>query len=296
MATRHAFVLNLDADLELASLGPYTPSRNIEKAMTKHALALAQTLVPEGDVLVVPTTPGRSLDGITGLAFSPTPSACSRLAQVGARVRNAVPVGVLRVVSRRDFAYVSELPQSRVHTSAESVLAHIAKASPLGDGYRLKRAFGMAGRGHRIIRGKPSASDDAFVRASSALIVEPNVRILRELSLHGYLRADASVVHGDICHATYDTRGAFVATSVLVKEDVPHEQAAALHAALERAGAALHAARYIGPFGVDAYAYEDGKRIAFRAQSEINARYSMGWGVGFRSHGRARPDLDPLDG
>jgi hypothetical protein len=43
---------------------------------------------------------------------------------------------------------------------------------------------------------------------------------------------------------------------------------------------ALHDAGYFGPFGVDAFTYSGG---LFQPRSEINARYSMGFSVGFGS-------------
>ena len=46
----------------------------------------------------------------------------------------------------------------------------------------------------------------------------------------------------------------------------------------ERVAAALSAAGYFGPFGVDAYTYrERGGAIALQPRSEINARYTMGF-------------------
>ena len=53
----------------------------------------------------------------------------------------------------------------------------------------------------------------------------------------------------------------------------------------ERAGRALHEAGYFGPCGVDAFTYERGGAVVRRARSEINARYSMGFAVGFGGAG-----------
>jgi hypothetical protein len=47
-------------------------------------------------------------------------------------------------------------------------------------------------------------------------------------------------------------------------------------------GRALFAAAYFGPFGVDGFVYRDhdgGLRL--QPRSEINARYSMGFAIGF---------------
>jgi hypothetical protein len=43
----------------------------------------------------------------------------------------------------------------------------------------------------------------------------------------------------------------------------------------------LAEARYFGPFGIDAYRYASDAGVAFCEQSEINARFSMGFSTGF---------------
>ena len=51
MDARAAFVLNLDADLELA-VDRYAPTRSVERAVETHADVLARSLLREGDVRV----------------------------------------------------------------------------------------------------------------------------------------------------------------------------------------------------------------------------------------------------
>lgn len=286
MATRRAFLLNLDADLELATSGAsYTPSRAIERATEAHARVLARTLVPAGGVVIDPDTPPGSLEGYVAYAFSPTPRALARIRETGAEPALCVPADVLRTVSRRDFGYVHELEGARVHTDMEEALAHVRETRVIE--HRLKRVFGMAGRGHRVVRGALTTADEAFVRASApALIVEPNVWIVRELSLHGFLYADGRVAHGRACESRSSTRGAWQSTQ---RAELTGEVTTRLHVALERAGAALRAAGYRGPFGIDAFEHEHGGVRALRTQSEINARYSMGWAIGFAPE---RPDLE----
>jgi hypothetical protein len=51
-----------------------------------------------------------------------------------------------------------------------------------------------------------------------------------------------------------------------------------------RVAAALASAGYFGPFGIDAYTYRaHGGALELQVRSEINARYSMGFAVGFRA-------------
>ena len=63
----------------------------------------------------------------------------------------------------------------------------------------------------------------------------------------------------------------------------------ALLAAFDDTSRGLREAGYFGPFGVDAFAWEDelGAR-RFQPRCEVNARYSMGWAAGM---GALRPDL-----
>jgi hypothetical protein len=61
----------------------------------------------------------------------------------------------------------------------------------------------------------------------------------------------------------------------------PGQAPPSLVSGAEGVAAALNAARYFGPFGVDAYTYRerpDGA-IALQPRSEINARYTMGFAV-----------------
>lgn len=288
MAARRAFVLNLDAELELAATHAYAPTRAVRAATEAHARVVAKTLVPPDDAVVDETTPPGALEGARGLAWCPTPSAVVRLRRAGAHVEAPPSMDVLRRVMRRDFAYDSALPGARVHTDPEAALAHLREPSAFGRGHRLKRVFGMSGRGHRVVTGAPTAADEAFVRASApALIVEPEVAISHERALHGFLHRDGALERGEICAGASDTRGAFVGMRAARADEARRAEDDALHAALERAAAALREAGYHGPFGVDAFAYEGG----FRACSEINARYSMGWAIGFAAYGDARPDL-----
>ena len=104
-------------------------------------------------------------------------------------------------------------------------------------------------------------------------------------AVHGFLAADGSLARGALTRQECDEHGAWV-TSVRCEGaslEVPFWDE------LERVGAALHAAGYFGPFGIDGFTWIDAhgtERV--RVRSEINARYSMGWATGM---GAVRPDL-----
>ena len=74
-----------------------------------------------------------------------------------------------------------------------------------------------------------------------------------------------------------DARGAWISSERLGAAEGPRS----LVPEAERVAAALSAAGYFGPFGVDAYTYRvrsgDGTTEALQPRSEINARYTMGF-------------------
>jgi hypothetical protein len=70
-----------------------------------------------------------------------------------------------------------------------------------------------------------------------------------------------------------DARGAWLACEKMSPNEAPAEL---VHEA-ERVATALHAEKYFGPFGVDAFTYENGSAIALQSRSEINARFTMGF-------------------
>jgi hypothetical protein len=49
----------------------------------------------------------------------------------------------------------------------------------------------------------------------------------------------------------------------------------------ERVAGLLHEAGYFGPYGIDAYRYRLADAHGFCALGEINARYTMGFAIGF---------------
>jgi hypothetical protein len=270
------WVLNLDADLELGARGPYTATRTVQAAMRAQRDRLAETLLVAGETVVDEDTPPRSANGRPGYAFCPSPRAVALLERAGATPLPHPPASVLRAVNDRAFctALGPGLPGSGFFTDLDAARAKLAT----GDGpWRVKRSFGMAGRGQRIVTPGPLAKvDDDFLRSAIAgggVQIEPHVAISLEVAIHGWVTLDGSYVLGRIVQQRCDARGGWVATEPL---EGPLAHAATLEAEAVRVARALHDAGYFGPFGVDAFAYEGG----FQARSEINARFSMGFAVG----------------
>ena len=113
--------------------------------------------------------------------------------------------------------------------------------------------------------------------------IEPNVAIETEYALHGLVARNRALRLGVVVRQRCDARGAWLSSEPIagvrcVADDVGDR----LVEESRRVAGALAAAGYFGPFGVDAYTYRDrGAALCLQPRSEINARYSMGFAVGF---------------
>lgn len=285
---RFAWVLNLDADLELAAPEGYTPRQSVRGATAAFVPLLAQSLLGPDDLLVDESTATGAARGFTGRAFCPTPRALALLRRAGAALDPVPPADVLRRVNCRAFAASLgvTLPSAAFVTSLDAARAKLAETPAIGADWRLKRAFGMTGRGQRVVRsGQASEADLAFVRAGMSeggVQIEPNVNIVTEYAIHSMLGQDRSLSVGALVRQRCDARGSWLASEAISSPSAAESEIAVR--LVEEANAvavALAEAGYFGPFGIDAYTYL-GAEGALRLQprSEINARYSMGFALG----------------
>lgn len=260
-----AWILNLDSDYELAQGSSYQPRRVVVEAMKAHVERLAGRLLGPDDVLV---TNGVRAAGMIGRAWSPTPRALAALERAGATPASHPTQDTLRRVTSRAFAASlgQTLQNATFVGTYEDAVAAIARPGT----WRLKRAFGMAGREHRIVKsGAASDADLGFVRASIAeggVQIEPQLEIVRELAIHGYIEEDGTARLGPLFEQRTDSRGAWI-------ESIETPDIAAIRQEGERSARALHAAGYFGPFGQDAFEHVNG----LQTRSELNARYTMGY-------------------
>ena len=294
MAAGFAWVLNLDADLELAAIASgaagaraaYAPKRSVREAMRSFVPGLAASLLdPERDLLVDEQSPPGSASGKIGRAFCPTPRALRLLRRAGAEPEVHAACDVLLSVNARAFS-------SSLGTTLEGAAfvrheAHarerLATLPPpdLSVAWRVKRNFGMAGRGQRVVvPSQATEADMTFVRAGLAeggVQIEPDVAIVDELAIHGWLAPEGALTLGPVVKQRCDARGAWVWSERMPPERAPPE----LPREAERVAAALRAAGYFGPFGVDAFTYRSRRdaRVALQPRSEINARFTMGFAV-----------------
>jgi ATP-grasp domain len=282
-----AWVLNLDADLELAGGPRYAPTATVRGAMAPHAERLAASLLAPGDVLVTESSPPGVATGRVGRAFCPTSRAVALLVRAGACPAPHPTQAVLREVNGRAFcaSLGPTLPRSAFVRDVDAAAALLAVPPGIAKQWRVKRAFGMAGRGQRrVAPGDVSEADRAFLRSAIAaeggVMIEPDMTIVRELGIHGVASEDGTCRLGRVVAQTCDAHGQWLATAIAADIDVATREA--LENEARRVADALTGAGYFGPFGIDAYLYRglDGV-IGLQPRSEINARYSMGFVVGF---------------
>lgn len=296
MTNRIAWVLNFDADEELASPVGYTPSPAM-LAREGDLVVRVESLVSSRDVILA-TTSGPLDIGYeyVGRAWCPTPRALRILRDANVRIPQTPSVDVLRQVNHRRFcANLGQfLPGARYVTSLEDVEAAVEAPSP-GGAWLLKRPFGFAGRGRlKVSVGALDARGRAWVAASlrsgEGLQVEPWVDRRGDFALHGWVSRSGEIFLGHPTVQVCDHTGAWRCTLRASAVDLGESERNALIAAGNVTGRALHRIFYFGPFGIDAFRWEDSTDgVRFNPRSEINARYTMGWAVGM---GALRPDLE----
>ncbi len=287
-----AFVLNFDAEVELATRGAYRPSQALERVLRGVRGVAARALLEPGDLLVDELLergerlPPR-LAGIEGDAWCPTPSARARLIAVGARPGPAPAAEVLRAANGRSFCarLGQELPGAGQCTTLEQV-RELLRAAP-DRTFLAKRELGAAGRARRPLRAADlSAQDRRWIEASlrgGPLQVEPRVAIEVEFGTHGQLGPSGDLVLGEPTVQEIGPDGTWERSRAPRADELDGAERGALLAEAERVGRALAALGYFGPFGVDAYRWRaDGERHLCR-RGEVNARYSMGWRTGMGS-------------
>ena len=276
--TRSAWVLNLDSDRELATTGIYAPKESVVRAMKVHRERLARALLASEDILVDEETKEGAAHGYVGRAFSPTRRALALLERSGATIAPHPSQDVLRRVTSRAFsaALGPTLPEQAFVRDVDQATAKLSRSPSVGDGWRLKRAFGMAGREHRIVdAGKVSSADEGFLRVAieeDGVMIEPNVEVVTEYAIHGFITG-TSFSLGALVEQRTDDHGAWLATE---------RSTAGIDLGAGAVAEALAFAGYVGPFGIDAFTWRDPSGdVVLNPRSEVNARYTMGFAIGF---------------
>ena len=285
--SRFAWVLNLDAELELARPQfEYVPRQKLLRQLAEYGQG-SRALVGEQDVLLESDAkPPPS--GFVGRAWCPTPRALAQFAALGIAPEPHPDADVLRRVNHRLFAHEigGSLPAQQYFTEQEPLATLLRRAERP---WLLKRPLAFAGRGQMRFYGPITEKQWSWLAVSleqDGLIVEPLVTPTLELSLHGFVWRDQQFELGRVCVQEVTERGVFRG----VRLAGPGELSDAEHTAVSDSGVrvarALGEAGYFGPFGLDAHRYQVDGRIGFCALSEVNARYTMGFAIGFPRHPR----------
>lgn len=279
---RYAWVLNLDAELELSRLDfEYVPRRKLLQQLALYGQGSRALLGPE-DVLVEPGARLNDVDFV-GRAWCPTPTALSQLAAAGIRAERHPEPSVLRRVNHRLFAHEAGggLPEQRYFTERPPLEDLLRRAEKP---WLLKRPLAFAGRGQMRFYGPISDKQWSWLDLSLAndgLIAEPLVTPTLEVSLHGFVWQAGRFELGRACVQEVSDRGVFRGVRLAHAGELDVLESSSLLEQGQRVAGLLHEAGYFGPFGIDAYRYHVGDARGFCALSEINARYTMGFAIGF---------------
>jgi len=275
---RFAWVLNQDAELELARPG-YNPSARLLAQLAEHGAA-AKALLGPNDVLI---EPGVHVGAdFVGRAWCPTPLALAKLRVAGVEPEPYPTVDVLRRVNHRKFAFDvgGGLPDQHYLTELQQIEKLLGQASP----WLCKRPLAFAGRGQLRIRHALDAKQTDWVCAGlrfDGLIVEPLVTPLLEVSLHGFIWPDQRFELGRVCVQDVSDRGVYRGIRLAEADELKSDELERFFASADLVARALGIAGYFGPFGIDGYRYTVEERTGFCALGEINARYTMAFATGF---------------
>ncbi len=289
MGSPLAWLLNFESDEELAIGGTFTPSAVLAGHLKRLREAHAERLLRPGDREL-----GPGCEGLQAEAWCPTPTALDRIRAAGAIAPPAPSFEVLRRVNSRAFCSSLARAGGQGFFARDETELHGGLAAADGvdrRGWLLKRNYGTSGRGQLRLSAESWTEQEASWIACSwragGLRVEPFRQLDAEFSIHGWITAQGQVSLGEPCWMQTDAAGSWLSTRLARPEEARAAEVAALRASAQSCAQAMLEAGYFGPFGIDAYRWLDaaGNRH-FESRSEINARYTLGWKVGF---GDAQP-------
>lgn len=295
MGTRAAWLFNFGAEVELED--PNKVQNQASRARAPELITKCSVLFGPNDLVIAGDASDKGIaEGFVGRAWMPTPRALAALRLAGAFVPKAPAYEVLQRVNDRRFSVGlgATLEGQSIAASIDTIITRMGERTNVKN-WVLRRAFGFAGRGRRRARleevsGSARSWIEASLRREGSIVVEPWVERMADFGLHGFVSATGVLWLGDPTLQEMTEDGAWIKTRPAAKGELSQEEADSLEATTRQSGEALFAAGYWGPFGLDAFRYRDAKgETLWNPRSEINARYSMGWGIGM---GTRRPDLE----
>lgn len=289
LARRRAGELSLQAPVPRGAHGPQAAAAVLALGRACGPSAPYGLLAPGDRVAAHGTTePNR----VRGAAWCPTPWALAELSACGAALPPAPGLGALiRANARESFADLDPLPGSAVCATLHDLERHFIGSPPprspraaranRAPAWLLRASLCAAGGARRIAE---SLDNDSYAFAARHLArgplhVAPLVDIVAEYALHGWVHGTGEVQRGRPVR-TAQSGGAWRGAE-------PAKLSGSLESALEQAfslvAVRLRAMGYFGPFGIDAFQWEDASgQIRLHAPSEVNARYTMSFAVGAR--------------
>ena len=281
-----AWLLNFESDLEFACNGAFTPSVALEKQLASFRRSHAARLLGARDVVVEKGSQHSAAD-YDVQAWCPTPSAVARLKHSGLCAPPAPALDVLARANSREFcaSLAEHLPGALFSSSVDESMQHVASEMPPG-GWLLKRNYGTSGKGQqRVAAGDLGDSLRYWLKASMAqggVRIEPRVNIEQEFAIHGWIAEGGDLRVGEPCVQSCSEHGTWMETRAVRAGELLDGEGLAIRASAESVGRALIDIGYHGPYGVDSYRWRDADGdLRLQPCSEINARFTLGWGVGF---------------
>ena len=277
-----AWVMNLDAELELASPSEYSRSTRMLARLADRGSELVATFERCFGIQAV-LVDGELDMGWTGQAWCPTQSAHAALARCGVAKLHSPSTEVIARVNHRAFAVeiLQTLPGSCFVTTLAELDAVVSQDSPLG--WLLKRPYGFAGRSRKHLEGPPRGADRTWAEASMrayglGLQVEPCVDIELEVSMHGILAESCAAAFGPAVVQNCDQAGAWISQRPVGAGELTEADLSSFAVNAQTVVRALADASYFGPFSIDGFVWRssDGERRV-QPLSDLNARYTMGF-------------------
>jgi hypothetical protein len=296
-----AWVLNLDAEIELSRIGiwlsagrtletfSYETPKPLQDLVSGYGQFFAAQL-PTHAIVLTDQAQSDTLASV-GVCWCPTPAAMGRLRRVGLEPAAAPSAEILLRVNHRKYcaALGQTLPEAQFVETVDEMNVLLSRPSPSGE-WLCKRPLGFAGRGQRRIAANEGArahsreDNQRWLNESvphGGLQIEPCVTILSELSIHGLVKRNNSHVLGQLCQQHVDEHRAWSRASLAPPQLVSPAQRVQLFVEAERVALALANEGYFGPFSVDSYLWQDANgKPRLNPRSEINARMTMAYPIG----------------
>jgi hypothetical protein len=293
MVTATAWLLNLDADVELENPARYQSSA--ERELRVRGLFASMGMLVRPQDLVLERDTRERARSLRVLAFCPTAHALARIAELGLPPPAAPAMATLRTANGRAFCAElgQTLEQARYVYDMETLEETIRGPSPTGD-FVLKRPFAFAGRERRrAVGGLLDPSTRGFAersfRTGEGLQVEPWLERAGDFALHGYLGPTGELFEGPLVRQQCDAMGRWQGSHEVSPTALDPAHLRRFEEERARSATALHAIGYFGPFGLDGFEYRGARGgLDFQPRSEINARFSMGYPRALLEHALAR--------